>query len=232
MTLGDIMYKYETHLHTFPVSRCAVADVEDSLRCYKNLGYDGVFITNHFIDANINIDSEAPYEEKINFYFSDYEKALNLSEEIGIKVFCGQEIADNWNHFLIYGLDKEWYLSHPEIEKMNKMDELKLMMDSGALIVQAHPFRTDSRIDTFNLFYKSVHGIEIINASWSERVNTMARLYAEHYGFLLFAGSDNHSGSKRKRFAGVCTPKPVESVSDFIEMVKNRESEVFEFEVE
>ena len=50
------MYKYETHLHTSPVSRCASAGVKEHLEFYKNLGYDGIFITNHFLDGNINID--------------------------------------------------------------------------------------------------------------------------------------------------------------------------------
>ena len=68
---GKNMYRYETHLHTSPVSRCAQATVEDSLQFYKSIGYDGVFITNHFIDGNINIDQSKSYAEKIQFYCSD-----------------------------------------------------------------------------------------------------------------------------------------------------------------
>ena len=63
------MFKYETHLHTFPVSKCAKASVEESLLFYKELGYDGVFITNHFIDGNINISPLETYQKRINFYF-------------------------------------------------------------------------------------------------------------------------------------------------------------------
>ena len=62
------MYKYETHLHTSPVSECALASVEEQLTFYKELGYDGVFITNHFLDGNINIDKGKSYEEKLDFY--------------------------------------------------------------------------------------------------------------------------------------------------------------------
>ena len=51
------MFRYETHLHTYPVSRCASSDVIDAIKMYKDLGYDGVFITNHFIDGNINIEA-------------------------------------------------------------------------------------------------------------------------------------------------------------------------------
>ena len=67
-------FLYETHLHTSPVSKCASASVKDSLEFYKSIGYDGVFITNHFLDGNNNIDSKKSYKEKINFYFYDYEK--------------------------------------------------------------------------------------------------------------------------------------------------------------
>ena len=72
------MYKYETHLHTFPVSRCAIASVEESLKCYKELCYDGVFITNHFPDVVDDTNKGKTYEEKIKYYFSDYLWAVSL----------------------------------------------------------------------------------------------------------------------------------------------------------
>ena len=65
------MYKYETHLHTFPVSGCAIASVDENLKCYKELGYDGVFITNHFPDVENEITKGKTYEEKINFYLAN-----------------------------------------------------------------------------------------------------------------------------------------------------------------
>jgi methylenetetrahydrofolate dehydrogenase (NADP+)/methenyltetrahydrofolate cyclohydrolase len=45
------MYRYETHMHTLPVSRCARYNVRENLEFYKSLGYDGIFITNHFLDG-------------------------------------------------------------------------------------------------------------------------------------------------------------------------------------
>ena len=221
------MYKYETHLHTSPVSRCASAGVGEHLKFYKKLGYDGVFITNHFLDGNINIDYNLPYEEKINFYFSDYEKALEIGKELGIKVFCGVELSYGGTDFLIYGLDKDWYLAHPEIMNMKKSNELRLMMDSGALVIQAHPFREASYIDHIRLFPRQVHGIEIINACRTDEENALAEIYAEHYGLLKFAGSDNHSASLQKRLAGICTAEPICTVEDFIDSVKSGKSEVF-----
>ena len=62
------MYRYETHLHTAPVSKCATATVQENLEFYKSIGFAGVFITNHFIDGNISIDKTEPYEKLIEYY--------------------------------------------------------------------------------------------------------------------------------------------------------------------
>ena len=220
------MYRYETHLHTAPVSRCARASVEESLEFYKNLGYDGVFITNHFLDGNLNYDRQKPYAERIEFYFSDYEKALELGQKIGIKVFLGVELSYKGADFLVFGLDKAWYLNHPEIMEMTKSQELALMRECGALIIQAHPFRD---IDHIQLYPRYIDGIEVINASRKPEENEMARIFAEHYELLKTAGSDNHTGSDRNVLAGISTNEPIVSVEDFINKVKNHQTEIFTF---
>ena len=221
------MYKYETHLHTYPVSRCAKASCEESLDFYKRLGYDGVFITNHFLDGNINIESIEPYHRKIEFYFSDYEKALVYGKKIGIKVFCGVEISHGGTDFLIYGLDKKWYLKHPEIMKMRKSEELAFLADSGALIVQAHPFREAGYIDHIRLYPRRIHGVEVINACRTDFENEMAKIYAEKYELLKFAGSDNHSAGRQTHLAGMQSEKPINSEKDFISALKKGKLEIF-----
>ena len=221
------MYKYETHLHTFPVSRCAKADVKESLDFYKNLGYDGVFITNHFLDGNVNIEKEKSYEEKIEFYFSDFEKGLEIGKTLGIKVFCGVELSYGGTDFLVYGLDKAWYLAHPEIMDMKKSAELAFLMEQGALIIQAHPYREAKYIDHIRLYPRHVHGVEVVNASRGDAENRMAEIYAENYDLIPFAGSDNHHGANRKTLAGVCCEEPICNVEDFITKVKGNKMGIF-----
>lgn len=221
------MYRYETHLHTSPVSKCATVGVMDSITYYKKLGYDGVFITNHFLDGNLNIDRSAPYEEKINFYFSDYEEGVKIGKEIGIKVFSGVEMSYKGTDFLVYGLDKEWYLSHPQIMDMCKTEELALLMECGALVIQAHPFREARYIDHIRLFPRSVHGVEVINASRTEFVNQMAKWYAENYNLIEFAGSDNHSAGIEKPLAGMSSDTPILNEQDFVQRVKARQMNIF-----
>lgn len=220
------MYKYETHLHTFPVSRCAKASVRENLEFYKSLGYDGVFITNHFLDGNINIDRATPYPEKIEFYFSDYEDGLQIGKELGIKVFCGVELSYCGADFLVYGLDKQWFLDHPEIMEMERSAQLKFMMECGALVIQAHPFREAGYIDHFQLFPRCVHGVEVINCGETDS-NLLAGQYCRHYGLIEFAGTDNHRGPLQKVLAGVCCQQPIDSAEDFVRKVKNGQTKIF-----
>ncbi|MBR5528743.1 MAG: PHP domain-containing protein [Clostridia bacterium] len=224
-------YKYETHLHTYPVSACARQSVRENLEFYKSRGYDGIFITNHFIDGNINVDRDKSYEEKIEFYFSDYEEAKKLSEEIGIKVFLGIELSYGGTDFLLYGLDKEWFLKNPQITEMKKSDELKYFMENGGLVIQAHPYREAAYIDHIRLFPRCVHGVEVINANRTELENKMADIYAENYGLIKFAGSDNHAGNAQMNFAGMESDTPINSEDEFIEAVKNGTVTPFSFSI-
>ena len=221
------MYRYETHLHTYPVSKCARAAVENSLQFYKSMGYDGVFITNHFIDGNINIDRSKSYAERIQFYFSDYEAGLMIGKELGIKVFCGVEQSYKGTDFLIYGLGKEWFLRNPQIEQMTKSQELAYYIESGALVIQAHPYREAPYIDHIRLFPRCVHGVEIINAGRSDFENKMAEIYAENYNLLKFAGSDNHIGKDQQKLAGMCSDVPILDEQDFISRVKSGKMKIF-----
>ncbi|MCH5182618.1 MAG: histidinol phosphatase [Oscillospiraceae bacterium] len=218
------MYKYETHLHTSPVSACARASVRDTVQFYKDMGYDGIFITNHFLPM---IGEDKSYEERIEYFCSDYEEAVKIGKELGIKVFFGLETGYGGADFLVYGLDKEWFLQHPQIPQMRKSEELALYMENGALVVHAHPFRDDSYIDHIRLFPKRVHGVEVINANRTEFINEMARQYAENYRLLPFAGSDNHVAHHQKKLAGMQSAEPIMDEQDFVTRVKNGELEIF-----
>ena len=222
------MFKYETHLHTSPVSKCARGTVRDTLMLYKSLGYEGVFITNHFIQGNMTRpEGMTSYEDLVNFYFSDYEAGAAMADEIGLKVLPAVEISYGGTDFLIFGLDKDWYLSHPEIKGMKMSDELRLMRDSGAFISQAHPFRKADYIDHIRLYPECVEAVEVINASRNEFENGLADYYATAYGLLKTAGSDTHSAGPKKQLAGMMFNTPLTDVQDFINRVRNGEGEIF-----
>ena len=242
------MYKYETHCHTSPVSRCGRASAADTVYFYRQLGYDGIFITNHFLDGNINHEARVlPYCDQIDYYFSDYEEGARIGAEIELKVFPGVELSYKGTDFLIYGLDKDWYKAHPEILDMDKTEELAFMMEEGAFIIQAHPYREAHYIDHIRLFPRSVHGAEVINSNQVWLSNEMAEIYADKYELLKTAGSDNHWGRDifsrlrekgfRPEIPGMSSDIELESVQDYIASVRsgsmkfflmNEESEITE----
>ena len=55
-----------------------------------------------------------------------------------------------------------------------------------------------------------------------EAMNERAKWYAAQYGLPVTAGSDNHHLSAAK-LSGVITQRPLETVFDYIEAVKNSE---------
>ena len=59
----------------------------------------------------------------------------------------------------------------------------------------------------------------------------MAKVYAESYGLLKTAGTDNHWGSEKKTLAGMSSETPLRDEADFINRVKNNEMELFTLEV-
>ena len=216
-------------MHTCPVSKCGKATVFESLTFYKKMEYDGVFITNHFLDGNINIDFNEPYYKKLKFYFSDYEEAIKISSQIGIKVFLGVEMSFEGTDFLIYGLEPEWYFKHPEIMDMNKNDELNFLRDSGAIVIHAHPYRDVAYSnDIIRLLPRCVDGVEVLNGCRSKFENKMAKKYAESYKLLMTAGSDNHIGEAIEHLAGIETVEPLNSCIDFINAIKNKKTQIFE----
>lgn len=219
------MYRYETHLHTSPVSRCAKVGVADTLAFYKSMDFTGVFITNHYPDAPAYPDKT--YEERIAHLFSDYEAAVVIGNKIGLDVFFGVEITTGGSDFLIYGLDKEWYLANPDVEKLKMRQRLELLRENGALIIHAHPFREARYIDHIRLFPRSIHGVETDNSCRTDFENKMAALYAESYGFLTIAGSDNHVGSKRPRLAGIAFDTKISDEKDFIDRIFRGEQTLF-----
>ncbi|MBQ9929989.1 MAG: histidinol-phosphatase [Oscillospiraceae bacterium] len=221
------MYLYETHLHTAPASGCARWSSAQAVRYYKDAGYAGIFITNHFLDDDIPALRALPYEEQIRLYFKDYEDALSAGREVGLAVFCGVELSYEKTDFLIYGLDKAWYLAHSEIDGMPVKALLALVRENSALVVHAHPFREARSIDHIRLYPRSVQAVEVYNANRSEFENRQAQWYAQSYGLILFAGSDIHGKESHGNRGGMRSQTPITDEQDFVKKVLAGELQVF-----
>ena len=106
-------------------------------------------------------------------------------------------------------------------------ERLPYLMESGALVIQAHPFREAAYIDHIRLFPRCVQGVEVYNACRSDAENAMAELYAEQYGKLRFAGSDNHRGEAQRALGGMEFSEPIRDEHDFAARVLAGEGALF-----
>ena len=225
------MFLYETHLHTSEVSRCARANAEEQLTYYKSLGYAGVFVTDHFINGNSIVPHDIPYAERIEQFCIGYEKAKSLEKKYGIDVFFGFEYSYEGTDFLIYGADKSWLLENADAYRLPVYEYLDYARSKGALVIHAHPIREANYIKMIRLLPRNVDGVEAPNACRTEFENLMGKKYAEDYGLLNFAGSDNHVADKLRHLAGIASETRFNDVSDMIEAVRARRVLRFELDV-
>ena len=105
----------QLHLHTCESSRCGVDGGALVARKAKEMGYDMIVITDHFINANINCDPSLPWEEKVKCQFLGYYAAKEEGDKIGLKVLKGWETFTKGPEFLTYGLDEKFLLENPDI---------------------------------------------------------------------------------------------------------------------
>ena len=217
------MYKYETHLHTKEGSACASAPADEMARAHKAAGYDGIFVTDHFFNANTAVPRDLPWEERINIFFSGYEHAKAAGDEIGLKVWFGFEYTVYNADFLIYNLDKEFMLTNEKLlMHTDERECFRTIRKMGGFIVHAHPFRYDSYIHHISLYPYDVDAVEVINASHDPKnlYNERAKLYADSYGLIKTGGSDSHHLDKLFG-GGINVPEPINCPEDYLRLLRD-----------
>ncbi len=213
-------YLYETHCHTSEASGCASASAAEQVKHYKELGFSGVMITDHFFNGNTSIDRSKSWEEMVDDYCLGYENGKKAGDELGMTVMFGIEYTYRGTDFLIYGLDKDWVKAHPEIMELYVPELSKLVRSEGGIFVHAHPFRQVDYIDTIRLFPDDVDAVEVYNAGNRQDVmNERAEWYADSWGLVKTSGSDCHHLSQ-DTFGGIVTDEPLNDIQDYIRLIK------------
>ena len=235
-----MLYKYETHLHTCEASACGVSRGAEYISVYKKLGYDGIFVTDHFFGGNTAVSHELDWEARIEQYCSGYENALaeaarqNERDGGNFKVFFGLEQTFDGDDYLVYGLGKDWLLAHPEAESMNHRQLFDAVNREGGLMIQAHPFRLRGYINAIHLHPREVHGVEVYNGGNTPDQNELALHYAQLYNFPMTSGSDIHNiaFALEEKIEGTMAvggmefDSPLTKIEDYIERIKNKEGRV------
>jgi len=185
------MYKYEIHLHTAETSRCGYLKASELVRIYKDLGYDGICITDHLHNFYLSLmDCHTDWQSCINRFMYGYDEAKRAGEALGLDVIFGIELrfTDNDNDFLVFGVDEAWVRANPFVCRMRHAEFYQRFGDQ-VLILQAHPFRGGHPILT-----EYIHGLEVANGNPRQKNQNeeALALALQHPSLLPVCGSDMH----------------------------------------
>ena len=218
-----MIYKYETHLHTMQGSACGKVPGRDYIAKYIDLGFDGIFVTDHHFHGNCRPSRELPWQDWVNQYCQGYEDAAEEGYKRGFKVFFGLEARfELWDEWLVYGITKEYMLAHPDMRTWNRRQYLDHVHAAGGCCIQCHPFRQAGYMGHVAPCL-GVDGVEICNSGNRPEWDAMAVRYVRKMLPDVFcsAGSDIHNTEDRQgeQVFGVSFDHPLNSVEDYVRAV-------------
>jgi histidinol phosphatase-like PHP family hydrolase len=217
-------YLYETHLHTVQGSACGVSRGRDYIKRYRDSGFSGIIVTDHFFNGNTAIDRDLPWKQWVEQFCRGYEETRNEGERAGLDVFFGWEETYKGDDYLIYGLDRAWLMAHPESAHWSRKEQFDAVHAAGGCVVQAHPFRAAYYIKTIHLAPELVDAVEIANGCNQNEWDALASEYARRIGLPVTAGSDIHNVDQFNEgdIFGVYLDKKLETIQDYVAAIRDK----------
>lgn len=182
-------FLFDIHVHTSESSGCGQVAAADVVRRYKNLGYDGICITDHMNAGNSKPFGNT-YEEKAEAFLKGYRAAKGAAGE-DFTVILGMEIRflDCDNDYLVYGFDEDFIFTRDMTGFRNLEEFSPFAKENNLTVYQAHPFRDNIKIVKPEL----VDGIEVYNGHGGhDSRNAMAYHWAKSYNKRMSSSSDFH----------------------------------------
>lgn len=195
----------DLHVHSFPASPCSTISIEDLIKEAKEIGLDGICLTDHN-------------------HLWEAQRVEELRQKYHFLILRGCEITTEQGDMLVFGLEEE-------IRGVIKLEELreKVLGAQGFMLV-AHPFRG---FLTFGMgflgltkekamerpSFKWVDAVEVLNCKVTEQENSFAKDVAEGLGLPVTGGSDAHGPGEVGLYA-TRFPCRIQNEQDLIEALK------------
>ena len=215
-------YKYELHCHCKEISPCGWLSAKETAKLYKEAGYDGMVMTDHFRQDIIDTLPGENWKEKMTSLWNPYRELKVLYEGTGFFIGRGMEIrfANNENDILLYGFSEELLLEEGQDWVNLGLPAFFEKYHDEMLIIQAHPNRWATTYQE-PLIY--LHGIEIKNASpRNENHNEISEQTVKENPWLIAtAGSDCHREEDVGR-SGISCENRIRTENDLIVTLKNK----------
>ena len=216
------MYKYELHAHTSECDLAARLGGGDLVRLYKEAGYDGIVITDHYFELFFLWFREEleglPHTLQMRRWQKGYLTAKAEGEKLGFTVLPGAEVRFNScpNDYLLYGLPEDFFSAAPRLNELESLRDLALLLPEQTCVVQAHPFRDGMVVQS----PESLFGIEVFNGGTGSFRNELACRFAEHYSLAKTSGSDIH-GIDALAKGGILTDRRIRTPEDLSTVLRS-----------
>jgi predicted metal-dependent phosphoesterase TrpH len=163
--------KFDHHLHTMRHSPDSVIDPLELIEHAREIGLDGVVITEH------------------DYQWEADELAELAARAAPLRVFSGVEVSAREGHFLVYGLP-----SLADVEPGIPLAELiSLVRGHEAAIVAAHPFRWDQPFDAIVADHGPVFdALELVSNNVTHDTRTKTNAVLRAHPMAATGSSDAH----------------------------------------
>jgi predicted metal-dependent phosphoesterase TrpH len=190
------MFLYETHLHTSETSVCGCSTAVEMVNAYKQKGFAGMVITDHFVNGYSYSAQPERWEDKIAAFLKGYNAARKEGDRIGIQVFLGWEFTyiGNGEDYLTYGLDEAFLYENRDCGTWEINRYAEAVHKSGGILIRAHPYRVADYIRNPCAIRPNIADvIEVFNGGNGDNsFNDKALQYATENSMPMSSGSDAH----------------------------------------
>lgn len=217
------MFKTELHCHSLEISECARVDSNDVVKKFTEAGYHTLVLTNHFNYTTMRYNKAQDWEDFVCKFVSAYERLCEVASG-KMHILLGAELRfkENINDYLLFGITKEFLLSHPEIFDLNPEKLYPILKENNILIVQAHPFRNGMTV--INPAF--LDGVEVFNGHMGhDSRNEIANAWADKFELIKTSGTDFHYNTSPAN-AGIFTNEEITSMPQLVEILKSGKYEL------
>ena len=193
------MLKFSMHIHTKMRSPCGKVEPKRIVDLYKEKGYDGIIITDHYMKWIFAMNNMDTGKQKFQFFIEGYKETLRYGKERNLMVFLGMELnLCKYNRlnstypvheFLLYGLNESFVKMHPNLHELTQEELFDLCNKNNILMIQAHPFRPKSA--PANPAF--MHGVEIVNKNKRhDSLDASAQGFCKEHNLIPIVSDDFH----------------------------------------
>ncbi len=193
------MYFYELHLHTSETSRCGRSAAREMVAAYKEKGFTGLVVTDHFVNGYSWAALPETWKEKMDVFVKGYYAAKEAGDEMGMKVYFGVEYtADRpaGEDYLALGLKPEHlYEEFMDCDQWTIEQFINQVHALGGIVVRAHPYRVADYMSKKAQERPGlpIDAVEVFNGGNAQELfNLQALEMAIREGKPIVAGSDTH----------------------------------------